>query len=617
MRVARSGGPPHARSDSEHGGGAQRQDPHQGFTLIELLVTLGVLALLFLTITSIATALLRTTNDLRFQTTATALANERIEVARTLPYADVGTTTGIPRGKLIAQDAIVRDGLSMAVTTTIRNTDDPFDGTIGGTPNDTAPADYKKIEITILCTSCQTATNPVILTTFIAPKNLELSSGNGALFIHVLDALGANVAGANVHIENQKLSPNLTIDDVTDTKGMLQLVDIPPSTGGYNIRVSKQGYSTDATYPSGGSDNPNPKKTDSTVLKETVTEANFFIDRVSTLTVRTLNDRCVLIPSVAGTITGTKQVGENPDKPKYTGTFTTNGSGTTAIGNLEWDTYTLALSGTQYTEAGSIPQNPITIAPGVTQGLDLILNTYAARNLLVSVQDGVTGLPLPEATVTLTKGSSTQTRETGRGFIVQTDWSGGAEQEVWQDETRYAADSGTLDTTSSAGNVLLKKQNKVYATDGALESSTIDFGNTPEYVAIRVTPGDQPAAAGQASVRLQIATNNDAATWNFVGPDGTVNTFFTNTVTDIPNLHNGRKYLRYRLLLHTDDVAVSPNVSEVQIIFVSECTPPGQAFFRALSDGQYTMSVAKPGYATIEEDIQIDGNVKKNVTIAP
>lgn len=584
-----------------------------GFTLLELLVALGLLSLFTITAVSLFSALTRVTGAARSFTRAAALANEQIEIIRNLPYTDVGTTQGIPRGKVPSAQTIARDGDVFTVTATIRNTDDPFDGTIGGTPNDTAPADYKWVEIAVTCAACESMPT-ALASTIVAPKNLETSSGNGALFIHVIDALGAPVMNAHVHVENKKLSPNLIIDEVTDNNGWVQLVDIPPSVGGYNISVTKQGYTSDGTYPSGQSENPNPEKTDSTVLKEQVTQTSFTIDRVSTIDLSTITNRCTAIGSVSGKIEGQKKISVNPDTLKYTATFTTNVDGKKTLENVVWDPYTATITDDAYSFAGAIPKNPVVLAPNERAPFDLILEPASTKNLLVTVTDALTRLPLGAVTVTLKKGSQSTALETGKGFVSQTDWSGGGGQPTFIDHSRFATDDGNIDVITTPGDVLLRRSQGGYAANGALESSTIDFGGSPSFITIRALPFDQP---NNTLVRMQIATNNDLSTWNYRGPDGTAQTFYTSIASTIARMHDGDRYLRYRLFLSSTNPASTPNVSEIQLIFSASCVPPGQTYFGNLSGGQYTLLVEKEGYEPYEETVQVSGPTTHAVDLAP
>ncbi|WP_340483347.1 hypothetical protein, partial [Acinetobacter baumannii] len=79
-----------------------------------------------------------------------------------------------------------------------------------GSPNDTSPADYKLVELELSCTTC-VAPQITTFTGRAAPKGLETSSTNGALFIQAINASGAFLPGATVHVVNNAVSPAINI----------------------------------------------------------------------------------------------------------------------------------------------------------------------------------------------------------------------------------------------------------------------------------------------------------------------------------------------------------------------------------------------------------------------
>jgi prepilin-type N-terminal cleavage/methylation domain-containing protein len=181
-----------------------------GFTLIEILVGAFVFAIVALSIYGVYVSILEAVRFSRVKITMAALANEQFEIVRNLSYSDVGIVSGLPPGKIEHSQVIFRDGKSFSVETVVRSIDDPFDGTIGGTPNDLSPADYKFVGLEISCISCKNS-QPLSFTTNVGPKNLESASTNGALFVLVFDATGQPVQGADVHIENNKIIPAIAI----------------------------------------------------------------------------------------------------------------------------------------------------------------------------------------------------------------------------------------------------------------------------------------------------------------------------------------------------------------------------------------------------------------------
>jgi hypothetical protein len=229
----------------------------------------------------------------------------------------------------------------------------------------------------------------------------------------------------------------------------------------------------------------------------------------------------------------------------------------------------------------------------------------------VTVLDSATNLPVSGATVTLT-GATTTSLTTGRGFINQTSWTGGGGQDIYSDRTKYFSAVNT-DTTSATNGMKLQNVFGTYLASSTLTSSSFDTGDMSNFYQLSWSPQTQPAQAGAQSVRFQIATNNDNLTWNFLGPDGTSDTYYTGSGGSISSAHNGMRYLRYKAYLQTSDTAYTPNVSNVSITFTSSCTPLGQVLFQALPAGTYTLSVSKTGYQTYTNTVNLTSSWQQSV----
>lgn len=397
----------------------------RGFTLIETLVGSMVFLLVALSAYKAFGVLMEAVSSSQSKIAATSVANERMEIIRNLPYADVGIVAGLPTGKIQRTQTVARDGYSFSVQTTIRNVDDPFDGTIGGNPNDTSPADYKSTDLDITCLNCKIF-NPLRFTTLVAPRALETASNNGALFVQVFDASGIPVPDASVHIVNTQTNPDTIIDEITDSAGWIKIVDAPPGTNAYNITATKTGYTTEQTYPLGGVAGANPIKPDSTVVLQQVTQPSFLIDKVSTLSVSTVDASCLALPNVGFSLTGTKLIG-NPSVLKYpTQNFTTNASGNYSLTNIEWDTYAVLLTSGAYDMAGTTLLPNFIINPNETRSLQIIAVPHVNRALLVSVKDA-NNTAIDGATVRLQKSGFDQTKTTNSGTcptLGQAFWNG-------------------------------------------------------------------------------------------------------------------------------------------------------------------------------------------------
>ncbi len=79
------------------------------------------------------------------------------------------------------------------------------------------------------------------------------------------------------------------------------------------------------------------------------------------------------LPNIDFILRGTKKIYENPDKLKYEQSFSTDGSGTITINDLEWDSYNIEITEPGYTLYQSNPSLPFTLPANSSQTIDLIL----------------------------------------------------------------------------------------------------------------------------------------------------------------------------------------------------------------------------------------------------
>ncbi len=89
-----------------------------------------------------------------------------------------------------------------------------------------------------------------------------------------------------------------------------------------------------------------------------------------------------------------------------------------------------------------------------------------------------------------------------------------------------------------------------YNTAGTFESGVFDVGTTDVTWLELSWDAELPYGTG---VSFQIASNNDMATWDYWGADGTSATNYTSTPTAIHTNHNGDQYLKVRAYLNTSD----------------------------------------------------------------
>ena len=575
---------------------------NRGLSYIETIVSVAIFAAVSLMLYTTYSRVLVVARAAQARVNAIALADEQFEIARNLPFPLVGTVGGIPSGVMQHVQLLTKGGMIFMATTTVRNVDQPFDGTAGGASNDLSPADNKLIEIDINCISC-VRFRPLVLTTWVGPLNLEGSSTNGALFVKVIDAAGLAVQGADVYID-ASTTPLVNISDVTDASGMLQVIDAPPANQAYHISVSKLGYSSEQTY--GAPTTTNPVKPHATIAAQTVTQLTFAIDRTANLDFSTVLNSCAVVPNVNLNMSGAKLIATGPNILKFNKWTETNASGALSLSGIEWDTYAITATSSSYELAGVTPLLPVAIAPGATQNIQIVMAPKNPSSVLVTVKDTGTGLPVTGATVTLERGAFSTTKTTGRGYLSQTDWSGGGGQSLFSASDQYASDDGRVDVTSVPGQVSIGNTAGLYQSNATLYSSTFDTGSVSNFYQFIYQPTSQPVLTGSTPVQFQIATGNSTSSWAYLGPDGTAGTFYNATTTDIAAINNGRRYLRYKMLLSTASPLFTPSVSDIQFTFTSACVPPGQVIFQGLTPGTYDITVQRGG-----------NSIDDTVTVAP
>jgi type II secretory pathway pseudopilin PulG len=97
-----------------------------------------------------------------------------------------------------------------------------------------------------------------------------------------------------------------------------------------------------------------------------------------------------------------------------------------------------------------------------------------------------------------------------------------------------------------------------YETSGTFESSSFDATASAAFNYVTLTT-TQPAGT---NLTFQIATNNDNATWNYVGPDGTAGTSYSVPATI--RLNTTGRYIRYKATL-TGPGTSTPVLSDISI----------------------------------------------------
>ncbi len=254
------------------------------FTLIEVLVSLFVLSIVMTGIYQLIMYSFAITSDNQHYVEAIAIANQKMEQIRNMPYDDVGTVFGSPHGSISDYETIVRNG-SYTIHSVIQFFDDPYDGTLEDETDDVF-TDYKNVVINVSWNTRMGIKSIDVFSRVIPPTEENLS-GYGLLKLFVVDSNGVAVSGATVHVENSEINPPISVDYISDSLGKIS-VPVLPAFQSYKIIVSKSGYSNDETYSISES-NPNPIKKNLSVIENRKTEDSFSIDLMSRLNIRVVS----------------------------------------------------------------------------------------------------------------------------------------------------------------------------------------------------------------------------------------------------------------------------------------------------------------------------------------
>lgn len=256
----------------------------RGATLLDVVVGSALMTIVFTGIVGAFQLAVDSVTNNKARAGAIALATERLEYIRSLPYDSIGTTGGVPAGALAQTATSTLNDVRYERRTFISWEDDPQDGT-GGSDTNGIVADYKAAKVSVSWASRQ-GTRTITMATRISPPNgMEQSVPGGTLSFVITNDADQPLANANVRVRNTGVSPQIDLTTLTDASGQASVLGAPAGAG-YEISVTKAGYSTSQTY-SASSTNTNPIPGHLGVALNQTTAQNFEIDLLANLTVET------------------------------------------------------------------------------------------------------------------------------------------------------------------------------------------------------------------------------------------------------------------------------------------------------------------------------------------
>ncbi len=382
------------------------QNSYRGFTLIESMVFLFLFALISIVFIQTYTVGTRLIIESKNRLGATALANQKMEIIRSIDYDAIGTTTGIPSGDLLEDETISVNTVKYEVHTFVQYVDDPFDRLVSGSPADAIPTDYKRVRITVSWGNLGVDQTVIIFGNF-SPRGVETAGGGGVLSINVLDGSGAGVSGASVHIVNG--AAGIDVTGTTDSTGNLMLPGAPASTEGYTLSISKGGHYGAVTYPSYPTSAFSPVDVHASVVAGVLNQKTIVMDQSSDITLTTQDPFGSALPSIGYTVAGGRILGVDPGTGAsvlgLNQVGTTDASGEVEFADESYGQYTVTTTSADYEFYKLVPesadQNQFTATAGTAANVAVILLDKNIGSLKVQILNQADNSPLMGAEVQL------------------------------------------------------------------------------------------------------------------------------------------------------------------------------------------------------------------------
>lgn len=382
------------------------QKKSRGFTLIEALVLLFIFTVVVMSFFEAYTVGTRLIIESKNRLGATALANQKMEIIRSIDYGNVGIITGIPSGEISEYETVSVNTREYLVHTFVQYVDDSFDGELGGSPNDAIPNDYKRVRITVSW-GAKGPDQSVYTFANISPNGVETSAGGGVLSINILDITGSGVAGATVRIVNSGEGVDITTS--TDTTGNIILPGTPAGIQNYELTVSKSDYYGTMTYPLLSPPAFIPVDEHASVADGVLNQKSMIMDQHADVTINSKDPFGTDVLNFDFNMSDGKILGTDPDTGdnvyEYDQDLSTNASGVKDIEDQSHGQYTLSETDARYQlyklNPGETVIGVLDALPGQVTTVNMILLDTQIGSLKVDVTDAGDGSLIEGASVHL------------------------------------------------------------------------------------------------------------------------------------------------------------------------------------------------------------------------
>ena len=381
----------------------------KGITIIEGLILLAIFSIITTTFFEAFNLSVNYIVNAKKRLIAAGIANERMEILRSLTYSAVAVQGGIPSGTLDPDEYITGSGGQFRILTSIGFVDDPEDGTLVS-GSDAVPNDYKLAAIRVLWGG-EGPTEQVELSSYFIPTGLETDAGGGILSVNVIDAAGLPVSGASVRIQNSTVTPAVDTTLVTGVDGNVALVGALASSQKYIVTASKSGYEVVTTMPPYPITAYYPMDVHLTAVNDAFTTGIVISSRLADLSVESKDPQGDTVANVNFSMVGGRIIGTTVGLAAVYGydnsALVTGASGSLDINDLSPESYRITPSEPGYTfwkidYGNTNERDQVVLEPAANITAQLIMINQNEPGYFVRVLDDDTGDPIEGAKVILT-----------------------------------------------------------------------------------------------------------------------------------------------------------------------------------------------------------------------
>lgn len=368
---------------------------------MEALVSIAVIAFVTTSIYFALSGAVRNMGEAKQRTGAIALAGEKMEIFRNLPYEEVGVEGGVVPGPVPAEETVSKNGFTYEVDTEVRYVDDSFDGT---GEDDPVSSDYKKAQVEVGW-SIGGETKSVQFFSIFVPEGVESDVGGGTLAVNTTNSAGEIVSDVEVVLESMDDSPEIYYTTSTDSQGGLTLQGVPAQS--YRLSLSKDGYEDVRTYPNPPESDFSPINADIVISEGDFYTKDFTINKTGSLKISTKDifDESA-VEGMEVELMGGKKIGNSPDTYNLDEANITDSSGEIDYGEVSPGEYTVVNAGemenSQYQYVGTEEELEFSVASQEEKEIALLFAQKDVPSLVLDVLDNNTGEPVEGASAVLT-----------------------------------------------------------------------------------------------------------------------------------------------------------------------------------------------------------------------